>query len=311
MRIYKQRLCTAAMWLLGAPLISWAGNIYLTGHDLDNHCDINGIQCNALGAAINFVRLGAPNPTLPILFVDSTFSLLVDSARTRGAMIARDTIDGGAISFTLVTPTAFSAASFSLSTSLYSAIAFASACAPTKGCDLGPAEIADINLRTAAIQSFFNRGGGLLYNAGGENDSAAYYSSVPIPATAVAVNIPFTLTAAGKAAPFGLIEGVSGDPVSGPASDDNCCETHNSFTLPGAGSQLIVLETDTLGRAETLAAGKVTISGGGFVGAVTTPEPGSAVLIFAAVLLFALRAFAQRDGLWRDRWARHRITGRT
>src|SRR6202035_966535 len=47
------------------------------------------------------------------------------------------------------------------------------------------------------------------------------------------------------------------------------------------------------------------------VGAAAVPEPGPAIMIFAAMLLFALRALAQRYGLWRDRLERNRITGRT
>jgi hypothetical protein len=201
---------------------------------------------------------------------------------------ARNTIDaGGTVNFTAVTPTAFSVAGFSLSTSLYSGIAFASA-ASCGGCDLSPADIVNINKRSADIQTFFNSGGGLLYLAGA-NDRAAYYASVPIPATAIAVSPPFTLTAAGKAAPFSLIEG------SGGGSDDNCCPTHNSFSLPGAGSPLIVLETDSGGFAETLAAGNVTISGGGFTGPGGVPEPATYLLMIGGL---GCMAFLRRNKLF-------------
>ena len=269
----------ALVCVLTGATSAWAGNIYLTGHDLDLHCT-GGSQCNALGAAINFVRGGAPTPTLPILFVDSGTQLSSD-ATTQAAVKARDTIDtGGIIKFTTVTPTAFSAVGFALSTSLFSGIAFASA-ASCGGCDLSPADIAAINTRSADIQSFFNSGGGLLYLAGAA-DRAAYYASVPIPATAVAVSPPFTLTAAGKAAPFSLIEG------TGAGSDDNCCATHNSFSLPGSGSPLIVLETDSAGFAETLAAGNVTISGGGFTGGGGVPEPATYLLMIGGLGCMAI-----------------------
>jgi len=283
MKTNKSRLCALAVGLLAAPLISWGGNIYMTGHDLDFHCDGNQ-QCNAFGAAINFVRSGAPNPLLPILFVDSGSEMATSAGNA--ATRARNTIDpGGIINFTVVTPTAFSAAGFSLSTSSYSAIAFASA-ASCGGCDLSPADITAINTRTSAIQAFFNAGGGLFYNAGA-NDRATYYASVPIPASAVAVSAPFTLTTVGKAAPFSLIEGV------GSGSDDNCCATHNSFTLPGAGSPLIVLETDAAGFAETLAGGNVTITSGGFGGG-GVPEPATFVLLGVPLGLFVLTFLARR-----------------
>ena len=269
-------LCAAAMFL-AAPHLSWAGNIYLTGHDLDLHCDFGGFQCNALGAGINFARSGAVNPLLPILFVDSGTELA--AAAGQAATKARDTIDlGGVINFTTVTPLAFSSAGFSLSG--FSAIAFASA-ASCGGCDLSASDIAAINTRSGAIQGFFNAGGGLLYLAGA-SDRAQYYASVPIPASAVAVSAPFTLTATGKAAPFNLIEG------AGSASDDNCCATHNSFTLPAVGSPLVVLETDSAGFAETLAGGNVTISSGGFGGGGGTPEPATYILMAGPLGVLAL-----------------------
>jgi hypothetical protein len=103
----------------------------------------------------------------------------------------------------------------------------------------------------------------------------------------VAVSPPFTLTAAGQAAPFGLIEG------SGSASDDNCCATHNSFSLPGAGSPLIVLETDSAGFAETLAGGSLTITTGGFGGGI--PEPATYLLMAGPLTLFALFCRAKKN----------------
>ena len=61
MRIIKS---LALACVLTGATSAWAGNIFLTGHDLDLHCT-GGFQCNALGAGINFVRAGAPTPTLP------------------------------------------------------------------------------------------------------------------------------------------------------------------------------------------------------------------------------------------------------
>jgi hypothetical protein len=53
----------------------------------------------------------------------------------------------------------------------------------------------------------------------------------------------------------------------------------------------------------------VVYAGGNALGAASTaPESGSAVLIFAAMLLFALRTLAQRYCLWREQCARHRLT---
>ncbi|MGI8895979.1 MAG: IPTL-CTERM sorting domain-containing protein, partial [Casimicrobiaceae bacterium] len=109
------------------------------------------------------------------------------------------------------------------------------------------------------IQAFFNAGGGLVYFAGASNRDT-YYLSVPIPAGAVAVSPPFTLTPEGVA--LGLLL----------AEDANCCATHNSFTLPPAGGALRVAETDSAGFAETLFARDATITGGGFGGPGAGPR---------------------------------------
>ncbi len=76
------------------------------------------------------------------------------------------------------------------------------------------------------------------------------------------VSPPFTITPVG--ASLGLV-----DNADTSLSDVNCCLTHNSFTLPPAGSALQVAETDSKGLAETLVA-EGTISGGG----ITKRKPG-------------------------------------
>src|SRR5450759_3973243 len=65
------RLFLCVPILLAWPKVSFAGNIYLTGHDYDYHCTSGGGQCNAIGAAADFVRKCAPDPTKPVLIVDN------------------------------------------------------------------------------------------------------------------------------------------------------------------------------------------------------------------------------------------------
>jgi hypothetical protein len=226
-----------------------AGNLWLTGHDADFHCT-GGQQCNHVGVALNFSRQSAPDKTKPMLFLDSG-TQLASAAGSTGAK-AKNTVEGAgnAFNFTVVGPSTAAFATLPLTTANYSAIVVASD-STCGGCDNTVADIAAINARTAAIQAFFDAGGGLVYFAGASN-RATYYASVPIPPGAAAVAAPFTLTAAGTA--IGLLA----------PADTNCCATHNSFNLPPAGSSLVVLETDSAGRAETLSA--TGSSTGGLIG---------------------------------------------
>jgi len=263
--------------VLGFGLIgtssAYAGNLWLTGHDADFHCRFDS-QCNHFGIALDFVRLAAPDPTRPLLFLSAQDNDLV-AAEGQPTARLRNTVQGAgnAFPFVLVDPTSLGFASLSLSTDDFSAIVIASddTCG---GCDLNSFSATvhsdAINARTADIQAFFNAGGGLAYFAGADN-RAVYYASVPIPAAAVAVAPPFTLTAAGVA--IGLL-----DPL-----DTDCCFTHNSFNLPGAGSPLVVLELDSADLAETMIVRSGTIVDDELVagpdGDAVIPEPSSMMLL--------------------------------
>jgi hypothetical protein len=225
-----------------------AGNLWLTGHDADFHCDgSGGSQCHYFGVAANFVRQGAPNKTLPVLVLDSGTEAVNSLGATE--VKALNTVEGAgnAIPFTVVDPTSPAFATTPISTANWSAIIIASD-SSCGGCDNTTADITAINARTSEIQAFFSAGGGLLYLAGADN-RATYYSSVPVPATGVAVSSPFTVTSVGTS--LGLT-----------SADANCCATHNSFTLPAAGSSLQVVETDSAGNAETLIASGAAICSG-------------------------------------------------
>src|SRR5437660_11824277 len=72
--------------LFAIPASAANGNIYLTGHDLDFHCAFEPPagthQCNAFKIAIALARAGAPNPNLPVLFLDEGMS--ADAAAAHG-----------------------------------------------------------------------------------------------------------------------------------------------------------------------------------------------------------------------------------
>jgi hypothetical protein len=268
MRQLKKALAGLAVAAaFGAAAPAQAGNLYLTGHDLDLHCGAGSQQCNAFGIALNLARVGAPTPSLPLLFLTSGSAVSGDlvSAEARAATRARNTVEGAGnpFPFVVVDPSTAAFAALALTTSAFSGIVVASdtLCG---GCDNDAADTAGINARTADIQAFFNAGGGLVYLAG--SGRPGYYNSVPIPATAAAVSAPFTLTPDGIA--LGLIDS---PPASAAASDTDCCATHNSFTLPPPGSALKVAETDSAGLAETLFAIGASVGDGGII---VTPPPG-------------------------------------
>lgn len=260
-----------------------AGNLWLTGHDADFHCDgSGGAQCNYFGIAANFVRQLAPTKTLPVLVLDSGTE--VPNSLNATEVKAKNTIEGAGnpIPFTVVDPTSAAFATTPINVANWSAIIIASD-SSCGGCDNDAADITAINARTSEIQAFFSAGGGLLYLAGAAN-RATYYNSVPIPATGVAVSAPFTVTTAGAA--LGLT-----------SADVNCCATHNSFTIPGPGSALVVAELDSAGAAETLINSGGSICGGAICGGgagVAIPTLSEWSLIAMGVLVLLVGAVVLR-----------------
>src|SRR5712692_3924397 len=232
----------------GVGYYRWAtaptGHLWVTGHDADLHCSQNspssGAHCHYLQVAVDFVINGS---TLPMLALDN--GTQVHDAISNAFGSAAPTV-------TTVDPsTGFASLPLldSQGKPLYSAIIIASDIT-CDGCDNNN-DVGDtpdsnaINARAADIKPFFNAGGGVLALAGANNISV-YYNFLPVKLTAIPVSPPdgspggFKLTSIGLS--LGLIEG----------SDDNCCQTHNSFIIPPAGTPLEVAEVDTAGEAETV-----------------------------------------------------------
>lgn len=275
---------------------AFAGNFWATGHDQDFHCaEGTSDSCAYYKITTAFVR---GTSTLPVLILDRDNSSSGGPSSTNTASSPYEAVaalnlaysddaspapsassppyvveDPQGIQDTIINgtpPSGISPASRWATTPLvdgsgnprWSAIIIASD-TNCGGCDLNNTDGTHldsdaINLRTSEIQSFFNGGGGLFYQAGATNAFNAdgvsgkdvYYASVPLPVGGQPVSAPFTVT------PDGAALGVTDAMV-------NCCATHNSFTLPGADSVLKVAETDSTGLAESLfvAGGSVCASG--------------------------------------------------
>lgn len=240
--------CALALAMTASSAFATSGaNFVATGHDMDYHCDTGTTEeCEYLKIAVDKVRAGS---TLPILAIDQ-------GTEVKGALEAAGYTGAGEIATVDPTQTSTFAATAFLDGAghpLYSAIITASdeTCG---GCDNSLEGEANVNARAADFAGFFNAGGGILALAGADNFET-YYNFVPLKVAATAVAPPFTVTPEG--ATLGINEEMA-----------NCCATHNSFSIPPA--PFVVLENDSAGQAETIAALGVAIGEGGFV-PVTPP----------------------------------------
>ncbi len=237
---------------------AFAGNIYLTGHDLDFHCALQPAptQCNAFKIAVALARAGAPDPTKPVLFVDQPNTCVEcggHNGQQQTALAAANVGLAPGTDYVVVDPTTSAWTGASLGTNTYSAILFASYI-NCGGCDNTDAAVTAINARSAAISAFFNSRGGLVYLAGALNSS--YYATVPIPITQVSTVPGSPSTTCLAETPTGTCYTLTsaGTKLGLTNTDANCCATHNSFTPPPANSALTVAELDgaSTPNAETM-----------------------------------------------------------
>ncbi|NJL30037.1 MAG: hypothetical protein HC897_20150 [Thermoanaerobaculia bacterium] len=237
------------LWMIPAQRAS-AGRLLATGHDADLHCGGSNQQCHFFEVAVRYVRGGAMNPTLPVLILDR---LDLDAERA----LDRAFPPAGSVPREVVDPRSPEFPTLPIDPMKYSAVIVAStACGR---CDLNePGSTPDsdaINARAADFATFFNAGGGILALAG-DRYRNVYYGFLPLPVGAVAVSGPFALT------PDGIALGFEDSPNGiGASNDINCCQTHNSFVLPGPDSPIRVAELDNAGRAETIFAEGTIIDG--------------------------------------------------
>ena len=261
----------------------YAGPVLLTGHDPDFHAQGTSTEATNtrlfLDSILDFVTGGTyDGGAQKFLWVESRIA--PPSGHRTGEL--------GLTALGLTLGTNYDRANASeLSTvtfSSYTAIVVAS----SFGGLLGRAELDALITRSADIASFVNAGGGLAAfaecsatsgcgaNLLGGSTAPSLFGFVPVTGIVpVGVAGPFTVTAAGAAAPYNLQDAWVNSP------------THNAFSEVGG---LTVLDTDTNGNAVTIA-GNVTISGGGFS---PVPEPPVVLLLGAAMLLLGTWGWLQR-----------------
>jgi hypothetical protein len=181
------------------------GDIVLTGHDNDLHCDGGpggpggpSGPCAVLGAEVNWARQGS---TLPVLTIDAGTQLTSSL-----------TFEG--IPWVNVAPSAVTGGMFNHS--VYSAFAVASV-DTCGGCDNPVGTGTMIAAFETDIASFFNAGGGIIGLAGASDPNAyAYAPESGGVTTPIFDSSGFVATAAGLAGIPGF-DAVNGD------------ETHNTF----------------------------------------------------------------------------------
>lgn len=258
--VYRTAVCSlflsAAIQLTAVdPLM--AGPIFLTGHDPDDHAQDSMGAANLLRAGLNYVTGGtyAAGAATKFLWVESRMAPPAGHDAGEGGLTALGLTLG--TNYDRVNAAELATVNFSH----YTAIAVAS----SFGGLLTRAELDGLISRSADVAAFINGGGGLmalsecLCGANLLNGSTApqFYGFLPVTVSSVENEGSFTVTAAGAAAPFNLVNSDVNNP------------SHNAFGLIGG---LTVLDRDGANQATTLAG---NVGGGGSA----VPEPASLVLL--------------------------------
>jgi hypothetical protein len=253
MKSFKLNLLGAAVLALAGGA-AHAGDIYLTGHDVDYHGNQNGYDHVILdylrgSTAASSYRVGVITGSVGFGSIGTGY----------GSRVERDiTSFADAASF----------ASFLSSVDVL-VVASAESCG---GCTFSVADVITLNSFRPQVTSFFNAGGD-IFGETGAND-ASYYGFLP-PA-AVASGAPISGSSGFTATAAGLAIGITGSMING-------FETHNRFT--SYDPAFTVMETRGTAVISLGLRGGTIDDGGGIVVTPAVPEPETYALMLAGLAL--------------------------
>ena len=238
--------------LMSAASLASAGDIYLTGHDVDYHSNQNGYD----HVILDYLRGSTAASSYRVGIVTGNTSFAPTFATGYASRDVRD----------IMSFADSSAFSTYLSTIDVLVVASEDSCG---GCAFSAADVTKLNTFASTVTSFFNAGGDIFGQTGASN--AAYYGFLPPSAVATGASISgssgFTATVAGSAI------GITSSMING-------FPTHNRFT--SYDPAFTVMETR---GTEIISLGLRggTITGGGGIVLSPVPEPETYAMLLAGL----------------------------
>ena len=231
---------------------AYAGDIYLTGHDVDLHGNQNGYD----HVILDYLRGSTPTASYRVGVVTGTLGF-GSIGSGYGARIERDIMS-------FADATAF--ASFLSSVDVL-VVASEETCG---GCVFTAADVTKLNSFRPQVTSFFNAGGDIFGETGATN--ANYYGFLP--PSAVASGAPISGSSGFTATAAGLAIGIQPNNING-------FQTHNRFT--SFDPAFTVMETRGAEIISLALRGGSIDDGGGIVITPSIPEPETYALMLAGL----------------------------